>query len=230
MRRLIGIVAAAVIVAGAAGCDQLATGGAQAKPAKPVTPAGYVPPAAQIASAKAKLAELPTAVPDKTGYQRTRDFGPAWSVDVDRNGCGTRDDILRRDLTKVQLRGRCTVIAGVLGDPYTGATITFRKAQADLVQIDHVVPLAAAWSLGAKTWTQRQRERFANDPLNLLATSRHANLGKGDSTPSQWLPRPEFRCTYAVRYVQVSGAYRIAVTPADRSTLAALLRACPGGR
>jgi hypothetical protein len=122
------------------------------------------------------------------------------------------------------------VIAGVLADPYTGATVTFRKASADEVQIDHLVPLAAAWSFGARRWTQQQRERFANDPLNLMATVRHANLSKGDSTPSQWLPRPEFRCTYAVRYVQVSGAYRLAVSPADRSTLATLLRACPSSR
>lgn len=32
-----------------------------------------------------------------TGYAR-EEFGPAWK-DVDRNGCDTRNDILRRDLT-----------------------------------------------------------------------------------------------------------------------------------
>ena len=32
----------------------------------------------------------------KTAYQRTADFGEAW-VDVDGNGCDTRDDVLRRD-------------------------------------------------------------------------------------------------------------------------------------
>jgi hypothetical protein len=225
VRRLVRLAAAAALL-GAAACGELPALG---NPATPATPgprgggaAAYVPPRAQIASAEAKLAELTVATPDRSGYQRTRDFGPAWSVDVDRNGCGTRDDILRRDLTKAQLRGRCTVIAGVLADPYTGATVTFRKASADEVQIDHLVPLAAAWSFGARRWTQQQRERFA--------TVRHANLSKGDSTPSQWLPRPEFRCTYAVRYVQVSGAYRLAVSPADRSTLATLLRACPSSR
>lgn len=219
MRRFVTFVAGVVLLAGAAGCDPQAG-------AAPSTSA-HVPPRGQIVSAKAKLAELRTAVPDKTGYQRTKDFGPAWSVDVDRNGCGTRDDILRRDLTGVRTKGRCTVVAGTLADPYTGRTIAFRKAAADEVQIDHVVPLAAAWSLGAKSWPQRQRERFANDPLNLLATSRTANLSKGDDRPSQWLPRPEFRCTYAVRYVQVSGAYGLAVTAADRVTLTILLDGCP---
>jgi len=151
-------------------------------------------------------------------------------VDVDRNGCGTRDDILRRDLETPQLRGRCTVIAGVLSDPYTGTTVIFSKADADEVQIDHVVPLAAAWGSGAKQWPQEQRERFANDPLNLTATSKRANLSKGDDTPSQWLPRQEFRCVYAVRYVRVVGTYGLGISAADRATLTRELAACPAGR
>ena len=43
----------------------------------------------------------------KTGYDRDR-FGQAWA-DVDRNGCDTRNDILRRDLTA------CTIKAGTHG-------------------------------------------------------------------------------------------------------------------
>ena len=38
----------------------------------------------------------------KTGYTRAQ-FGPAWA-DVDRNGCDTRNDILKRDLTKEVLK------------------------------------------------------------------------------------------------------------------------------
>jgi hypothetical protein len=81
----------------------------------------------------------------KTGYARTQ-FGAAWA-DVDRNGCDTRDDILRRDLTAPRYRastGGCVVIAGTLADPYTGATIAFAKANASAVQIDHVVALSDA--------------------------------------------------------------------------------------
>ena len=151
-------------------------------------------------------------------------------MDVDRNGCGTRDDVLRRDLEKVELRGRCTVVAGVLRDPYTGRTVTFTKADADAVQIDHLIPLAAAWSLGARDWRQDERERFANDPVNLQATTASANLGKRDDTPAEWLPRQGYRCAYAVRWIGVSTRYRLAVTPADRATLATLLQGCPAGR
>ena len=226
MRRFVGLVVIAGAVAAGAGCSDLPAVGT---PAQAPVPGDKVS-AQQVATAKAQLAALAVRSARQGGYQRTRDFGPAWSVDVDRNGCGTRDDVLRRDLTKVQLRGRCTVVAGVLADPYTGRTVTFAKADADAVQIDHVVPLAAAWSLGARDWRQDQRERFANDPVNLQATTATANLGKGDDTPAEWLPRQGYRCAYAVRWVQVSTRYRLAVTPADRATLGTLLRGCPAGR
>jgi len=226
VRRLVALAASAAIVV-AAGCSDLP---ALSVPAPDPTAPASVPPPAAVTAAQAQLARLRVAPARPGGYQRTRDFGPAWSVDFDRNGCGTRDDVLRRDLTDVRLRGRCTVVAGTLADPYTGRTVAFRKADADEVQIDHVVALAAAWALGARDWPQRQRERFANDPVNLLATSAAANQGKGDDTPSEWLPRPAYRCAYAVRWVQVADRYRLAVTPADRATLASLLRACPAGR
>lgn len=228
MRRIVGLVAIAAAV-GAAGCGELpAIGGPTPTPTAPSK--GDVVPPTQVTAAKAQLAKLTVAKARPGGYQRTRDFGPAWSVDVDRNGCGTRDDILRRDLREVKLRGRCTVVAGVLADPYTGRTVTFAKADANAVQIDHVVALAAAWALGARDWRQDQRERFANDPLNLLATTSAANQGKSDDTPAEWLPRQGYRCAYAVRWVQVSARYRLAVTPADRATLTALLAGCPAGR
>jgi hypothetical protein len=228
VRRIVGLVAIAAAV-GAAGCGELPAIGVPT-PTPTVPSKSDVVPPAQVAAAKAQLAKLTVARARPGGYQRTRDFGPAWSVDVDRNGCGTRDDILRRDLRDVELRGRCTVVAGVLADPYTGRTVTFAKAEADAVQVDHVVALAAAWALGARDWRQDQRERFANDPLNLLATTAAANQGKGDDTPAEWLPRQGYRCAYAVRWVQVSSRYRLAVTPTDRATLTALLAECPVGR
>lgn len=226
MRRFVGVVGIAVAI-GATGCGELPAVGEPA-PQQPVP--GDEVAAEQVATAKAQLAKLPVRPAREGGYQRTRDFGPAWSVDVDRNGCGARDDVLRRDLTEVQLRGRCTVVAGVLADPYTGRTVTFAKADADAVQIDHVVPLAAAWSLGARDWSQPTRERFANDPVNLQATVASANLSKSDGTPAEWLPRQGYRCAYAVRWVGVSTRYELAVTPADRATLTTVLRGCPAGR
>ena len=95
-------------------------------------------------------------------------FGTAWA-DVDGNDCRTRDDILARDLTAVVKRDSCTVVSGKLADPYTGKALTFAKAKANAIQIDHVIPLSLAWDSGADTWPIGKRATFANDPANLLA-------------------------------------------------------------
>lgn len=233
MRRMVGVVAVAVALGTATGCEgfQLPAGGATASrtaagPAKTGSAPAATVPAASVLKAKVQLSILRVAPAREGGYSRTRDFGPAWSVDVDRNGCGTRDDILRRDLEKVRLRGRCTVIAGVLADPYTGQTVTFSKAAAVKVQIDHVVPLGGAWIRGARDWTQAQRERFANDPANLLATTASANESKSDRGPAQWLPRQAYRCAYAVQWIGVSTSYGLALTPPDKASLTTLLGQC----
>lgn len=224
VRRMVGIVAVAVALGAASGCEglDLPTAG----PSKTGSAPAATVPAVAVVKAKAQLAVLSVQPAREGGYQRTRDFGPAWSVDVDRNGCGTRDDILRRDLEKVQLRGRCTVVAGVLADPYTGQTVSFTKAAAVKVQIDHVVPLGAAWVRGARDWPQDRRERFANDPDNLLATTASANESKSDRGPAEWLPRQAYRCAYAVRWIAVSTSYKLALTPPDKASLTTLLDRC----
>ena len=84
-------------------------------------------PAGSMLAVLGKLAVRGRA--PKTGYSR-EEFGPAWA-DTDHNGCDTRDDILRRDLTAIQVRARthgCVVIAGLLADPYTGKRIEFSKS------------------------------------------------------------------------------------------------------
>ena len=227
MRRMAGIVAVAVALGTATGCAGLGlpAGGAAAPASTGSAPVAKVP-AAVIAGAGKDLAALAVGPAREGGYQRIRDFGPAWSVDVDRNGCGTRDDILWRDLEKVRTKGRCTVIAGVLADPYTGQTVTFTKATAVKVQIDHVVPLGAAWTRGARDWPPAQRERFANDPANLLATTASANQSKSDRGPAEWLPRQAFRCAYAVRWIGVSTRYKLALTPPDKAALTTVLGRC----
>lgn len=59
-----------------------------------------------------------------TGYTRAQ-FGQTW-YDVDRNGCDTRNDILRRDMKSRQMKNACKVLAGTLApDPYTGTFIRF---------------------------------------------------------------------------------------------------------
>lgn len=160
------------------------------------------------------------------GYSRAR-FGPRWS-DVDRNRCDTRNDILARDLTETRRDG-CVVLDGLLDDPYTGELVVFERGpRSAAVQIDHVVPLSLAWDTGAQLLSPRQREAFANDPLNLLAVEGRANQSKGDSAADEWMPPARSAwCSYAARIVAVRIRYRLWVTPEERATLTDVLEDCP---
>ncbi|HEU4666278.1 MAG TPA: DUF1524 domain-containing protein [Arthrobacter sp.] len=188
-------------------------------------------PSAAVEAA-ALLATLPVkGRAPKTGYERAL-FGPTWA-DVDQNGCDTRNDILRRDLTEITYTTSvpCTVKTGVLADPYTGATINFIRgtSTSSAVQIDHVVALSDAWQKGAQQLTTEQRTAFANDPLNLQATDGPTNQQKGDGDAATWLPPNKgFRCEYVARQVSVKARYSLWVTQAEHDAIAGILAGCPG--
>jgi hypothetical protein len=199
----------------------------------PVSPPS--PVAAGAAPAQGAAAALLETLPvkgksPKTGYDRVGDFGRAW-IDVDHNGCDTRNDILARDLTTITRSGPCKVLTGVRADPYTGATIDFVRGNttSTLIQIDHLVALANAWQTGAQKLSEEQREALANDPLNLLAVDGRSNEQKSDGDAATWLP-PEkpFRCRYVARQIAVKARYALWVTPAERDAMLRVLAACPG--
>jgi len=168
----------------------------------------------------------------KTGYDRTQSFGSAW-LDVDHNGCDTRNDILARDLTAVVKSGSCRVLSGSLQGPYTGKTIAFSRgtATSSLVQIDHVVALSNAWQTGAQQLTQAQRVSLANDPLNLLAVDGRTNSSKGDGDSATWLPpQTSYRCAYVARQISVKATYGLWVTAAEQQSMTRVLVSCPDQR
>ena len=165
----------------------------------------------------------------KTGYDRDQ-FGPAWA-DVDGNGCDTRNDILARDLSEiVRDDDACTVRSGLLAGPYSAEWIRFVRGEATsaIVQVDHVVSLSDAWQKGAQQLSPVQRQRFANDPLNLLAVSGSLNQQKGDGDAATWLPaNRSFWCPYVARQVAVKARYDLWVTAAERDAMARILSRCP---
>jgi hypothetical protein len=171
-----------------------------------------------------------------TGYSREQ-FGQAWTDDnndaLGHNGCDTRNDILKRDLTDIVFRAgsHCVVSTGVLHDPYTGKIIDFVRgvSTSAKVQIDHVVALGDAWQKGAQQLTPAQRIDLANDPLELLAVDGPTNEAKGDGDAATWLPpNKAFRCDYVARQIAVSAKYDFWVTSAERDAMARVLQACPG--
>ncbi|HNP13438.1 MAG TPA: HNH endonuclease family protein, partial [Mycobacterium sp.] len=165
-------------------------------------------------------------------------FGEAWDDDNDapggHNGCDTRNDILLRDLvdkTYVSIK-RCpdAVATGILRDPYTNATIAFTRGNqvGAAVQIDHIVPLALAWDMGARDWSDAMRIRFANDPANLLAVAGQANQDKGDQEPATWMPpNHAFWCQYAMQFIAVARGYGLAVDQASAQELREAAATCP---
>lgn len=213
---------AAAVAASAAGCSASGTGGTAGN-----DPASAPSPAAS--AALRTLAGLPIHPADSmAGYARDR-FGTAWT-DTDHNGCGTRDDILARDLSKAHRDSDgCTVLSGSLHDPYTGTTIRFRRGQATstAVQIDHLVALADAWRTGARRLSAGRREQLANDPDELLAVDGPANESKGDQDASSWMPpNREFACPYVAGQVAVKVKYKLWVTRAEHDSMASTLRHC----
>lgn len=186
-----------------------------------------------VADSLQSLSEL--EVIDRRGQsipQYSRDeFGQRWA-DTDHNGCDTRNDILRRDLSDLQMKSssaQCVVVGGTLRDPYTGSQISFQRGEhsSEAVQIDHVVALANAWKSGAWQWDATKRQEFANDPLNLLAVDGQANHDKGASSADQWLPSYEaFQCAYVQRQIAVKKAWGLGITRSEKKAMTSVLERC----
>lgn len=169
----------------------------------------------------------------KTGYTRAQ-FGPDLTKsDFDRNRCDTRNDILKRDLTKIVVKEKtksCVVMSGVLVDPFSGETLNFVqgvKTSSD-IQIDHIVALSNAWQTGAFMLTADQRKAFANDPLNLLAVKGKLNSQKGESDAATWLPPlKSYRCDYVSRQIAVKMKYKLWFTAPEKEAMIRILKTCP---
>jgi hypothetical protein len=166
----------------------------------------------------------------KTGYDRA-----SWGdwIDLDNDGCKTRDEILIRDLTSVTFdpNEKCQVQTGVLKDPYSGTTMNFLQGRgtSSLIQIDHVVAVSDAWQKGAFKWGSATKIAFYNDPLNLLAVNGRLNSQKGDGDTATWLPpQKSYRCAYVARQIAVKAKYSIWVTKAEKVAMQTILAKCPG--
>ena len=197
-----------------------------------------IPTVAPGVDVLAGVTEIPGRV---RGYDYRRDaFGQAWTDDTTapggHNGCDTRNDILDRDLvdkTYVSIK-RCpnAVGTGTLLDPYTSTMVPFTRGNKTgaSVQIDHIVPLALAWDLGARDWTDEMRIRFANDPANLLAVDGPANQDKGDGEPAVWMPpNRAFHCQYAMQFIAVLRGYGLPVDAPSVPVLRRATESCPAG-
>jgi hypothetical protein len=195
-----------------------------------------IPPASGAESvpgvAMAVLETLPVkGRAPKTGYSRDA-FGQRWA-DVDRNGCDTRNDILKRDMTSIVYKAKtrnCVVLSGTLIDKYSGESINFVRGEVSSmeVQIDHVVALSNSWQTGAFKLSLAQRTALANDPLNLFAVKGRLNSQKSDGDAATWLPPlKSFRCAFVAQQIAVKAKYSLWVVPPEKAAMLAILAQCP---
>lgn len=182
------------------------------------------------------ISQVPARV--SLGDYRRAAFGETWTDDNDapggHNGCDTRNDILNRDLVDKTHKSisRCpnAVATGTLYDPYTGTIIAFTRGSQTgaAVQIDHIVPLAYAWDMGARDWPADVRVRFANDPANLLAVQGDSNQSKGDKEPAKWMPpNATFDCQYVTRFTDVLRAYGLPIDVPSAAVITKAAATCP---
>ncbi len=207
------------LVIGAINFQQASPGGGTLSTA-PQSPTG-----APLALDGLRLLSVKGRAP-KTDYARSQ-FGDGWAT---TGGCDTRNIILNRDLSNVEVDQACNVTKGTLDDPYTGKTIQFvRGANTSAsVQIDHVVALSDAWQKGAQRLTKSTRVMLANDPLELLAVDGSANQQKLDGDAATWLPSNKaFRCQYVARQIAVKLKFKLWVTQAEYDAISGILDKCP---
>jgi hypothetical protein len=187
----------------------------------PITGAPTAPtPAESEAAAQLDGLAVANARP-MTGY--SRDKFPHWRK-VDEY-CDVRDAVLKRDGTAVQATRTCKITKGSWFSPYDAKTYS----DPDLIDIDHMVPLANAWRSGADSWPDDRRAEFANDLTRpqLLAVSRATNRAKGDQDPSQWKPaNRDYRCEYARRWIVVKSFWGLTVTDREKTALREMLGTC----
>jgi hypothetical protein len=137
--------------------------------------------------------------------------------------CSTRHVVMLHtfDFRSPGDEGSCPTPVGLITDVYTGEPLS-----PDDVEIDHVVPLSAAWDHGAWAWNRAERVSFANDlDLNLLAVASAVNQAKSDAGLGEWLPPTaeagslsEAGCAYAARYLAVCLRYELTVSDDDATT------------
>lgn len=174
----------------------------------------------------------------KTGYDRS-EFGSEWSDSAGsfpwtRNGCDTRNDVLKRDLVNETFAagtGECKVLTGVLPyEPYTGAKNVKFIAGGDYAyqfDIEHIVALGNAWQTGAQQWSPEKRAAFANAPVNLIAADPSSNRQKGDADAATWLPsNKSFRCAYVSRQTLIKHEYGLWMTQAEKDAVVRILDGC----
>lgn len=169
--------------------------------------------------------EAPAVPYDRDAFPHWRDADAYGWTDEPNTYCDAREAALARDGRNVRVDpNTCEVTAGTWADPYTGRTI---NDPSDL-DVDHAVPLAAAYRAGADAWPEQRRTRYANNPNVVLTVSASANRSKSDQGPAEWQPVNEANwCSYGSRWATVKHRWKLAYeSQAEKKATIRLLDRC----
>ena len=123
----------------------------------------------------------------------------------------------------------CYVASGRWYGAYTGETTDNPR---DL-DVDHMVPLAAAHHSGGWRWSPEEKERYANDetyPGHLIAVFSGVNRSKGADGPDEWRPpNRDHWCSYATDWTTVKSTWGLTVTEPEFAALHDMLTGCDPG-
>lgn len=149
------------------------------------------------------------ASPEVT-YKR-KQWQSRWADD-DRDCQNTRAEILiERSLGKVTFSGKkeCVISSGKWKDYYYPGLLENAKE----IDIDHLVPLYEAHKSGGAGWSKLKKKQFANDPENLVITSRTTNRKKGAHTLKSWLPvHFNYACRYYKQWMHIKNKYQLNIS------------------
>jgi hypothetical protein len=221
----------------AAGLLTLAPDHAVSSPARATGPSSITHGAVSYRSATRIAAPLPTALDvlaripveneHPAGYDRRRFGYPA----IVENFCDTRATVLiRESLTPAQVDPYgCGIVAGDWYSSYDGAI----WSDPGEVQIDHVVALKEAWDSGAWAWSDARLVQFGNDLTDrrhLRVVTSSANLSKGASDPSNWIPaHAPAVCTYLGDWISIKARWSLSMDHSEAGRIRNLISdRCPG--
>ena len=155
---------------------------------------------------------------EATPYDRS-EF-PHWD-DEDGDGMNTRLEIL--SLEKV---GNVGWYSRWDGEWYAGEG----GLSAPRFDIDHIVSLKEAWRSGADEWSASDKDRFADDVLNLTAVTASSNRSKGAKDASEWLPsEASGKCYLLIRVIQVKTKWSLSIDQDEHTALKELTESCGPG-
>jgi hypothetical protein len=172
------------------------------------------------------------ARPSEPASAYDRKLWPHW-IDADRDCQNTRAEVLISEAyepVEFEDTRRCEVALGRWQCPYTGHIV----AEAHLLDVDHLVPLANAHRSGAAKWTEAERRRYANDlehAEHLVAVEYAANRSKADKGPEAWLPpSDDARCGYVRDWAAIKQRWRLSMSDAEAAAVAEALEICAAGQ